>query len=77
MIINDAWYNEELKIKVTELIPSAIFEEGGEWITFYVDSAKLENHLHINFAQQQDLNLIIYFVSLVWIGKRISPWCII
>ena len=31
--------NEELKIKLTELIPSATFEEGGEWVTFFVDSS--------------------------------------
>jgi len=30
--------NEELKIKLTELIPSAIFEDGGEWITIFIDS---------------------------------------
>jgi NADH:ubiquinone oxidoreductase subunit C len=31
--------NEELKIKLTEFIPSAVFEEGGEWITFFADPA--------------------------------------
>jgi NADH:ubiquinone oxidoreductase subunit C len=31
--------NEELKIKLTELIPSAVFEEGGEWITAFVDGS--------------------------------------
>ena len=31
--------NEELKIKVTELIPSVVFEEGGEWITAFVDGS--------------------------------------
>ena len=30
--------NEELKIKLTELIPSAVFEEGNEWITINVES---------------------------------------
>jgi NADH:ubiquinone oxidoreductase subunit C len=30
--------NEELKIKITELIPSANFEEGGEWVTVFVDA---------------------------------------
>ena len=29
--------NEELKIKLAELIPTAIFEEGGEWITVNVE----------------------------------------
>lgn len=31
--------NEELKIKLTELIPSLVFEEGGEWITAFVDGS--------------------------------------
>lgn len=31
--------NEELKIKLTELLPAATFEEGGEWITINVEAA--------------------------------------
>jgi len=31
--------NEELKIKLTELIPSVVFEEGVEWITAFVDGS--------------------------------------
>jgi len=31
--------NEELKIKLTELIPSVVFEEGAEWITAFVDAS--------------------------------------
>ena len=30
--------NKELKLKITELIPSAVFEEGGEWVTAVVDA---------------------------------------
>jgi NADH:ubiquinone oxidoreductase subunit C len=30
--------NEELKLKITELVPSAVFEEGGEWVTAVVDA---------------------------------------
>lgn len=33
--------NEELKIKLTELLPAATFEEGGEWITINVEVADL------------------------------------
>jgi len=29
--------NEELKIKLTELLPTTTFEEGGEWITINID----------------------------------------
>jgi NADH:ubiquinone oxidoreductase subunit C len=29
--------NDELKIKITELLPTAIFEDGGEWVNIIVD----------------------------------------
>ena len=31
--------NEELKIRITELIPSPVFEEGGEWVTVFVEAS--------------------------------------
>ncbi len=39
--------NEELKIKLTELLPSATFEEGGEWVNLSVAPAEWKP-----FAQQ-------------------------
>ena len=30
--------NEELKATITELLPAAIFEEGGEWLTIYIEA---------------------------------------
>jgi NADH:ubiquinone oxidoreductase subunit C len=30
--------NEELKITLTELLPAALFEDGGEWINLFVES---------------------------------------
>jgi len=39
--------NEELKIKLTELLPAATFEEGGEWLT-----ANVEPQNWLSFAQQ-------------------------
>lgn len=32
---------EELKTKITKLLPSASFEEGGEWLNVHVDAAEL------------------------------------
>jgi hypothetical protein len=29
--------NEELKIKISELLPSATFEEGGEWLNVVIE----------------------------------------
>jgi NADH:ubiquinone oxidoreductase subunit C len=39
--------NDELKIKITELLPAATFEEGGEWITVNAEAAGW-----LTFAQQ-------------------------
>lgn len=30
--------NEELKVKITELLPAATFDEGGEWLTINIES---------------------------------------
>jgi NADH-quinone oxidoreductase subunit C len=52
--------NEELKIKIAELFPSATLEEGGEWITIFVDSPNWKS-----VAQQlritEDLNFDFLF----------------
>ena len=31
--------NEELKIKISELLPTAVFDEGGQWLTINVEPA--------------------------------------
>ncbi|MES1219650.1 MAG: NADH-quinone oxidoreductase subunit C [Bacteroidota bacterium] len=32
---------EELKVKISELVPAGTFEEGGEWLTVLIDPADL------------------------------------
>ena len=34
---------EELKIRITELLPAAVFEEGGEWLNVYVEPGEWKN----------------------------------
>ena len=48
--------NDELKTKIIELLPSATFEEGGEWLNINVDS---ENWL--SFAQQLRTDDALFF----------------
>lgn len=48
--------NEELKIKITELLPAATFEEGGEWLTVNVEP---QNWLSI--AQQLRSDDALFF----------------
>ena len=69
--------NEELKIKITELIPTAVFEEGGEWLNITIESGdwlpfatKLrdEADLHFNY---------LFCLPLVWLPaecRRRRQW---
>ena len=48
--------NEELKIKISELLPSATFEEGGEWLNINVDPKDW-----LSFAQQLRNDASLFF----------------
>ena len=48
--------NEELKTKITELLPSATFEETGEWLTINVEPADW-----LSLAQQLRNDTSLYF----------------
>lgn len=48
--------NEELKIKITELLPEATFDEGGEWI-----SVNVEPQSWLSFARQLRSDDALYF----------------
>jgi NADH:ubiquinone oxidoreductase subunit C len=50
---------EELKIKITELLPTATFEEGGEWLNINVDPKEW-----LSFAKQlrQDESLLFDYL---------------
>jgi NADH:ubiquinone oxidoreductase subunit C len=48
--------NEELKVKLSELLPSAMYEEGGQWLNINIDhkdwlyfANSLRNHAELNF----------------------------
>lgn len=48
--------DEELKIKITELLPTATFEEGGEWLIVNVESNDW-----LPFAKQMRNNEALFF----------------
>lgn len=48
--------NEELKIKITELLPEATFDESGEWITL-----NMEPQSWLSFARQLRSDDALYF----------------
>ncbi len=35
--------NEELKVKLSELFPSATFEEGGEWVNIFIEPSAFKS----------------------------------
>ena len=47
---------EELKIKISELLPSATFEEGGEWLNINVESTDW-----LTLAQQLRNDSLLFF----------------
>ena len=47
---------EELKTKITELLPATTFEEGGEWLNINIESAEW-----LSFAKQLRNNEQLYF----------------
>jgi NADH-quinone oxidoreductase subunit C len=47
---------EELKSKITEIVPSATFEEGGEWLTINIEPTDW-----LAFAQQLRNDASLYF----------------
>lgn len=38
--------NEDLKLQVSVLLPSAVYEEGGEWLTVQADAAEWKKFAH-------------------------------
>ena len=48
--------NEELKTKITELLPAATFDEAGEWLNIFIESKDW-----LAFAQQLRNDLLLHF----------------
>ena len=51
--------NEEIKTKITELLPTAAFEEGGEWININIEAGEW-----LPFAQKLRNDDALYFDHL-------------
>jgi NADH-quinone oxidoreductase subunit C len=58
---------EELKIRLGELLPSPVFEEGGEWTTVVIDSAVWEAFArHLRRAEELDLDYLFCVTAIDW-----------
>jgi NADH-quinone oxidoreductase subunit C len=59
--------NEELKIKLTGFIPSAVFEEGGEWVTFFVEPVNWKSIAHqLRLNTDFDLDYLFCVTCVDW-----------
>lgn len=59
--------NEELKIKLTELIPSATFEEGGEWLTLNIESATWKGVAqHLRSTEDFEFDYLFCLTCIDW-----------
>jgi NADH-quinone oxidoreductase subunit C len=58
---------EELKIKISELLPTAVFEEGGEWITIMIAP---EDWLHVanqlRYTPGLDFDFLFCLTGIDW-----------
>jgi len=52
--------NEALKIQLTELLPSATFEEGGEWLNVHIESTDCKSFAQ-KLRETADLNFDYLF----------------
>lgn len=59
--------NEALKLRVTELIPGAIFEEGAEWPTILVDSSAWKEFARqLRGGQGLDFDYLFCITAVDW-----------
>ncbi|MEO5648168.1 MAG: NADH-quinone oxidoreductase subunit C [Chitinophagaceae bacterium] len=59
--------NEELKIKLTEIIPSATFEEGGEWLTLNVEAPDWKSISHQLYSNESfTFNYLFCLTCIDW-----------
>jgi NADH:ubiquinone oxidoreductase subunit C len=58
---------DELKIKLSELLPSATFEEGAEWTTVLIEPAVWEGFArHIRSAKEMDFDYLFCLTAVDW-----------
>ena len=59
--------NDELKIKLTELLPSATFEEGGEWVNLSIAPAEWKSFAqHLRSTNGLDFDFLFCITCVDW-----------
>ncbi|MCC6258450.1 MAG: NADH-quinone oxidoreductase subunit C [Chitinophagaceae bacterium] len=72
--------NEELKIKISELLPTAVIEEGGEWVNVVIEPSyllsfadQLRNKIELNFDYLFCLTCVDFKTHLTMVYHFTSP----
>ena len=59
--------NEEIKIKVAELLPTAVFEEGGEWINVSIEAGAWKPlAMQLRYKESLEFNFLFCVTCVDW-----------
>ncbi len=59
--------NEDLKLKLTEILPTIIFEEGGEWLNVYITPEQLKPFVNrLRFTNNLDFDYLFCLTCIDW-----------
>jgi NADH-quinone oxidoreductase subunit C len=59
--------NEDLKLKFTEILPTIIFEEGGEWLNAFIPPEELVSFVRqLRFSEGLDFDYLFCLTCIDW-----------
>ncbi len=59
--------NEEIKIKIAELLPAAVFEEGGEWINVSIEASAWKPFaMQLRFTEGLTFDFLFCITCVDW-----------
>ena len=59
--------NEDLKLKLTEILPAIIFEEGGEWLNAFIPPEELVSFVEqLRYSEGLDFDYLFCLTCIDW-----------
>ena len=59
--------NEDLKLKLTEILPTIIFEEGGEWLNVFIQPEELVSFVEqLRYTAGLDFDYLFFLTCIDW-----------
>jgi NADH-quinone oxidoreductase subunit C len=59
--------NEDLKLKLTEILPTIIFEEGGEWLNVFIQPEELVSFVEqLRYTSMLDFDYLFCLTCIDW-----------